>query len=65
LASVGSSKERMLTTQIWLKDINADFAAMNEVWEAWIPQGAPTRATGEAKLAVPSLLIEVIVTAAI
>ncbi|WP_321812845.1 MULTISPECIES: RidA family protein [unclassified Burkholderia] len=65
LASVGSSKEKILSAQIWLKDINADFAAMNAVWEAWVPEGAPARATGEIKLAASSLLIEVIVTAAI
>jgi enamine deaminase RidA (YjgF/YER057c/UK114 family) len=65
LASVGSSKEKLLSAQIWLKDIDADFEAMNAAWEAWVPEGAPARATGEVKLAAPTLLIEVIITAAI
>ena len=66
LASVGSSKEKMLSAQIWLKDIDGDFAAMNAVWEAWVPaSGSPARATCEAKLAAASLLIEIIVIAAV
>ncbi|RDK05323.1 hypothetical protein DN412_35170 [Cupriavidus lacunae] len=56
----------MLSAQIWLKDIDQDFAGMNAAWEAWIPEDAvPTRATCEAKLAHPELLVEIIVTAAV
>jgi enamine deaminase RidA (YjgF/YER057c/UK114 family) len=65
LASVGSSKEKILSAQIWLKDIDADFSSMNAVWEDWVPaSGSPARATCEAKLAAPNLLIEIIVVAA-
>jgi enamine deaminase RidA (YjgF/YER057c/UK114 family) len=43
-----------------------DFAEMNDVWDAWVPQGhAPARACGEAKLARDVLKVEIIVTAAI
>ncbi|AWY39830.1 RidA family protein [Pseudomonas putida] len=64
LAEAGSSREHLLQTTIWLADM-ADFAAMNEVWDAWVPAGhAPARACGEAKLADPALLVEVIVCAA-
>ncbi|MFZ7092927.1 RidA family protein [Primorskyibacter sp. 2E233] len=64
LAKAGSSKEQMLQAVIWLADM-ADFAEMNEVWDAWVPAGhAPARACGEAKLATPKYLVEVIVTAA-
>ncbi|MEO6353279.1 MAG: RidA family protein [Burkholderiaceae bacterium] len=66
LASVGSDKSRILTAQIWLKNIERDFQAMNLAWEAWMPLGAaPARATCEARLAAPELLIEIIVTAAV
>lgn len=66
LASVGSDRSRLLSAQIWLKDIERDFAGMNAVWESWIPEDAvPTRATCEAKLASPALLVEIIVTAAV
>ena len=65
LAEAGSDKTKILSTQIWLADI-ADFAEMNAVWDAWVPQGhTPARATGEAKLATPAYKVEVIVTAAV
>ena len=65
LALAGSDKTRILRTQIWLAEIGRDFAAMNAVWDAWVPQGhTPARATGEAKLAAPEYLVEIIVTAA-
>lgn len=65
LAAAGTDKTRILSAQIWLADM-ADFAAMNAVWDAWVPQGhTPARATGEAKLAAPAYRVEVIVTAAL
>lgn len=65
LARAGTSKMRLLSVQIWLKDIERDFAGMNAVWAEWAPPKAlPTRATCEAKLASPELLVEIIVTAA-
>ena len=64
LAENGSDTQRMLQCTIWLADM-ADFPAMNEVWDAWLPAGAgPARACGEAKLAHPELLVEFIVIAA-
>ncbi|WP_144636977.1 RidA family protein [Bordetella genomosp. 13] len=65
LAQAGTDKSRMLQVQVWLKDIDRDFAGMNSVWAEWAPKDAmPTRATCEAKLASPDLLVEIIVTAA-
>jgi enamine deaminase RidA (YjgF/YER057c/UK114 family) len=65
LAEAGSDKTRILSTQIWLADMD-DFAEMNAVWDAWVPKGnTPARATGEAKLATPDYRVEVIVTAAL
>jgi enamine deaminase RidA (YjgF/YER057c/UK114 family) len=64
LAEAGSSRERVLQATIWLADM-ADFAAMNAVWDAWVPEGhAPARACGEAKLARPALKVEIIIVAA-
>ena len=61
----GSSREHILQATIWVADM-ADFAQMNAVWDAWVPEGhAPARACGEAKLARPELKVEVIVTAAV
>ena len=65
LAAAGTDKTRILTAQIWLADM-ADFAAMNAVWDKWVPQGhCPARWTGEAKLATPDYKVEIIVTAVV
>jgi len=64
LEQAGSGPDRILQAIIWVADM-ADFAEMNEVWDAWIPEGcAPARACGEAKLAAPELKVEIIITAA-
>jgi enamine deaminase RidA (YjgF/YER057c/UK114 family) len=63
LAEAGSSKSSLLTASIWLRDI-ASFGAMNEVWDAWVDMSnLPVRATVEARLALPELLVEIQVTA--
>lgn len=65
LGEAGTDRSRLLTATIWLADM-ADFAAMNAVWEEWIGgANAPTRATGEVRLATPDYKVEVIVTAAL
>lgn len=65
LARAGSDKGRILRAQIFLADL-ADFAAMNEVWEAWVVPGhTPARATVQAALARPQWKIEIMVTAAV
>jgi len=64
LEKAGSSRGNILQAIIWLADMS-DFAEMNSVWDAWVPEGhAPVRACGEAKLARPDLKVEIIVTAA-
>jgi enamine deaminase RidA (YjgF/YER057c/UK114 family) len=65
LALAGTDKSRLLSAQIWLKDIQNDFAGMNEVWDAWThPSAAPTRATAQCDLGAPDVLVEIVVTAA-
>ncbi len=64
LTKAGSSREQILQAVIWLADMS-DFADMNAVWDAWVPEGhAPARACGEARLARDVLKVEIIVTAA-
>lgn len=64
LGEAGSDKSRILMTQIFLSDIT-DIAAMNEVWDAWIPEGnTPPRATVQAAMAKQGYKIEIVVTAA-
>ncbi|WP_312479315.1 RidA family protein [Stutzerimonas nitrititolerans] len=65
LAAAGSDRSKLLSAHIWLKDIEADFAAMNAVWSEWLPAGcAPARATVEARLASADVLVEIMVIAA-
>ena len=64
LAEAGSDSSKILSAQIWIASIG-HFAAMNAVWDAWVPEGhAPARACTEARLARPELLVEVGVIAA-
>lgn len=64
LAEAGSDKEHLLSATIYLKDIQADFAVMNEVWSAWLSPGqAPARTTLQAALARPQILVEISVIA--
>lgn len=64
LASVGSDKSKLLSANIWLTDISK-WSAMNEVWSAWVDRAnPPARATVEANLARPELLVEIMVVAA-
>jgi enamine deaminase RidA (YjgF/YER057c/UK114 family) len=64
LAECGSDKTKILSAQIFLTDIKG-FAAMNAVWDAWVPSGhTPARATVESRLASPKYLVEIKVIAA-
>ncbi|GHE86125.1 RidA family protein [Thalassotalea profundi] len=64
LEQAGSSKEHMLSATIYLKTMD-DFAAMNAVWDEWVPTGfASARACVQAPMARDVLLVEVSVIAA-
>jgi enamine deaminase RidA (YjgF/YER057c/UK114 family) len=63
LAAAGSSKERIVSATIYLKDIDS-FGEMNHAWEAWVaPDAKPARATVEAKMVAPEYRVEIQVTA--
>ncbi len=64
LSEAGTDNSKILTAQVWLASMGY-FAQMNEVWDAWLPEGvAPARACIEARLASPDLLVEIGVIAA-
>jgi len=66
LADAGSDREHLLSATIFLRDIDNDFAAMNEVWNAWVPEGyAPARACVEGHMARSGLLVEICIIAAV
>jgi enamine deaminase RidA (YjgF/YER057c/UK114 family) len=64
LESIGSNRTRLLTVIIYLADL-ADAAALNELWDAWVPPGhPPARACVQSGLS-GSLRVEMVVTAAV
>ena len=64
LAEAGTDKSQLLSASIWLADMK-DFAAMNEVWDAWVVPGeTPARACVESRLAAPQFTVEIAVIAA-
>jgi enamine deaminase RidA (YjgF/YER057c/UK114 family) len=65
LAEAGTDKSKLLSANIWLTDMGR-FAEMNSVWDAWVAPGdTPARATVQALLAHPDILVEIMVTAAL
>ncbi|WP_434630904.1 RidA family protein [Pseudomonas sp. Z1-29] len=66
LAASGSDKRRLLSVQIWMKDMGRDFAAMNAIWSDWVDAAhTPARATAQVVFDDPQILLELIVTAAV
>ncbi|NQW10555.1 MAG: RidA family protein [Alphaproteobacteria bacterium] len=66
LAEAGSDKNHLLSATLWLNTMD-DFAEMNAVWDAWVPEGhAPARAGVESpRLASPKFTVEIGVIAAV
>jgi len=66
LLEAGTDKSRLLTASIWVKDIQRDFSQMNSTWSQWLdPNNKPVRATVEANMASPEILVEIQVSAAL
>jgi len=64
LAEAGSDRSRILSTTIFLANMD-DAAGMNAEWEAWMsPEHAPARATVQAQMGTPTLRVEMSVVAA-
>jgi enamine deaminase RidA (YjgF/YER057c/UK114 family) len=63
LALAGTDKTRIVMANVWLADVRHREGA-NEAWTAWLGgRHAPARATVEAKLVDPRMLIEIAVVA--
>jgi enamine deaminase RidA (YjgF/YER057c/UK114 family) len=66
LEDAGSNKAHILSATIYLKHIDDDYDAMNQVWDEWLKDvKAPPRTCVEAKLYHPQVLVEITVIAAI
>ena len=65
LAEVGSDKDHILSTTIFIRDMK-DFAAMNEIWNAWVADSPkPARACVSAEMARREILVEFCTIAAV
>ena len=65
LADAGTDKSHILSVTIYLKNIEQDYAAFNDVWDAWVADiDALPRTCVEAKLYDPRVLVELTVIAA-
>ncbi|WP_407411891.1 RidA family protein [Acinetobacter sp.] len=64
LADAGTDKSNILSVTIYLKDIEQDYDAFNQVWDAWVSdiQALP-RTCVEAKMYRPDVLVEMTVVA--
>jgi enamine deaminase RidA (YjgF/YER057c/UK114 family) len=64
LKQAGTDKSKLLTANLWIKDM-AMFRDMNSVWNEWVdPNNPPARACVKAEMARPEVLVEIMVTAA-
>jgi enamine deaminase RidA (YjgF/YER057c/UK114 family) len=64
LARAGTNKSKLVWANVWVTDIR-NREGMNAVWMKWMdPQNPPARATVEAKLADPRILVEIACVAA-
>ena len=65
LEQVGSNRSLIISATIWLRDI-ADFDQMNLAWVDWIDkEEPPARATVQAVLGLPDILVEIQFTVAL
>lgn len=63
LALAGSDKTKIVMANVWVSDIRHR-EGVNEAWSAWLGgKNAPARATVEAKLVDPRMLVEIAVVA--
>jgi enamine deaminase RidA (YjgF/YER057c/UK114 family) len=64
LESVGSDRRQLMMVMIHLADMH-DAAALNELWDAWVPEGSPpVRACVQSGLS-GGLKVEMVITAAV
>ncbi len=66
LARAGSSKNRILSANITLADMEADYGTFNAAWDLWVVDGfEPVRSVTGGALAVPEYKVKISVIAAL
>ena len=64
LADAGTDKSHILSVMIFIKDIEKNYDAMNEVWDAWVSDiDSLPRTCVEANMYKPNVLVEMTVVA--
>ena len=57
LEAAGTDKANLLSTTIWLADVNGDVGTLNPIWSSWLAPGRlPARACVQATLQGDALL---------
>ncbi|XAH24385.1 RidA family protein [Xylophilus sp. GW821-FHT01B05] len=65
LATEGATRKNLVSATIYLRSVG-DYAALNAVWDEWVPEGhAPARATVGARLIDSEYRVEVQAVAAV
>lgn len=65
LARAGADKTHIVSATVFLAS-PGDYAAMNSVWDDWVPQGhTPARATVGARMIDPGYKVEIQLTAVV
>jgi enamine deaminase RidA (YjgF/YER057c/UK114 family) len=64
LAEIGSDKTKILSSVVYLADMNQK-DAMNEAWMAWMDKGHPPARAAVGVTLTPGTLVEIMVQAAI
>lgn len=65
LEQIGSNRSLLLSATIWLRDM-AEFDQMNSAWVEWIDKDEPpARATVQAAMGLPDILVEIQFTVAL
>lgn len=60
LSLAGTDKTRVLSVNVYLKNISRDYRGMNAEYDKWLaPGSSPCRATVEANLADPGWVVEI------
>jgi len=64
LAEIGSDKTKILSSVVYLADMNQK-DAMNEAWMAWMDKGHPPARAAVGVTLTPGTLVEIMVQAAV
>ncbi|WP_256576616.1 Rid family hydrolase [Pseudomonas sp. Irchel 3E20] len=65
MKQAGSNRSRILSAQVWMKDMAANFDIMNEAWSQWFsPNETPARAAEQIGFDAEQIRLELIVFAA-